>query len=142
VSDGWVTADRPGSAEVRRPNEGSAHHRDSLRHLAETGGAITPAHDRTRTTGPHGLDERTAALACLAALVALRAAPTSYRRCVDRALAAGASVDDVVGTLTVVAPSVGLARVVSAAPGLALAVGYDIDTALETLDAPRAGDVE
>jgi hypothetical protein len=98
------------------------------------------APDRSGTTAAHGFDERTAALACLAALVALRAAPTSYRRCVDRALGAGASVDDVVGTLKAVAPSVGLAGVVSAAPGLALALGYDIDTALETLDAPRAAD--
>ena len=87
-----------------------------------------------------GLDEKTAALARLAALVALRAAPASYHRCVERALAAGASVDDVVDTLKAVAPSVGLARVVAAAPGLALAVGYDIDAALETVDAPRAAD--
>jgi hypothetical protein len=43
----------------------------------------------------------------------------------------------VVDTLTAVAPSVGLARVVSAAPGLALALGYDIDRALESLDDPR-----
>jgi 4-carboxymuconolactone decarboxylase len=84
----------------------------------------------------HGLDERAATLACLAALVALRASPSSYRVCVDRALAAGASVDDVIAMLKVVAPSIGLARVVAAAPGLALALGYDIDSALETLDLP------
>jgi alkylhydroperoxidase/carboxymuconolactone decarboxylase family protein YurZ len=83
------------------------------------------------------LDKRTAALACLATLVAMQAGPSSYQRCVDRALAAGASVDDVIDTLKVVAPSVGLARVVSAAPGLALALGYDIDAALEALDLAR-----
>ena len=88
----------------------------------------------------HGLDEKTSALACLAVLVALRATPTSYRRAVDLSLAAGATVDDVVETLKVVAPSVGLARVVSAAPGLALAIGYDIDIALEMLGTPPAGD--
>jgi hypothetical protein len=98
------------------------------------------APDAAGTMASHGFDERTAALTCLAALVALRAAPTSYRRCVDRALGAGASVDDVVGTLKAVAPSVGLAGLVSAAPGLALALGYDVDTALEALDAPRAAD--
>ena len=96
------------------------------------------AHDTVGAVGPHGLEEKAAALAGLAALVALRAAPHSYRRCVDRALGAGASVDDMIDTLKVVAPSVGLARVVSAAPGLALALGYDIDRALETLDPPRA----
>jgi 4-carboxymuconolactone decarboxylase len=89
----------------------------------------------------HGLDEKTAALACLGALVALRAPVTSCRRCVDRALAAGATVDDVVDTLKVVAPMVGLVNVVSAAPPLALALGYDIDAALETLDAPGADGV-
>ena len=87
--------------------------------------------------GPHGLDDRTAALAGLAALLALRAPAGSYGDCVDRALAAGASVDDVIETLKVVAPSVGLARVVSAVPGLALALGYDIDRALEAIEIPR-----
>jgi alkylhydroperoxidase/carboxymuconolactone decarboxylase family protein YurZ len=91
------------------------------------------------TIDEHGLDERAAALAWLAVLVALRASPASYRACVQRALAAGASVDDVIDTLKAVAPSVGLARVVAAAPGLALALGYDIDRALETLDMPAAG---
>ncbi len=95
------------------------------------------AHETAGWTDPPGLDERTAALACLAALVAMHAGPTSYQRCVDRALAAGASVDDVIDTLKVVAPTVGLARVVSAVPSLALALGYDIDTALEAVDLPR-----
>lgn len=85
-------------------------------------------------TAPHGLDARTAALTRLAALVALHSPATSYRGCVAEALEAGASVDDIVGTLWAVAPAVGLARVVAAAPAVALAVGYDIDAALESLD--------
>jgi 4-carboxymuconolactone decarboxylase len=93
-------------------------------------------HDTTSSIDPHGLNERTAALACLAALVALHAGPSSYQCCVDRALAAGATVDDVIDTLKVVAPTVGLARLVTAAPGLALALGYDIDAALEAVDLP------
>jgi hypothetical protein len=40
-------------------------------------------------------------------------------------------VDDLVGTLIAVMPSTGADRVVSAAPKLALALGYDIDAALE-----------
>ena len=94
-------------------------------------------HDTTGSIDPQGLNERTAALACLAALVALHAGPSSYQRCVDRALAAGATVDDVIDTLKVVAPTVGLARLVTAAPGLALALGYDIDAALEAVDLAR-----
>jgi 4-carboxymuconolactone decarboxylase len=136
-----VTPERPAQAQRRRATRGSAHPRDRLRHLAEIDEGITrPAHDTARQVDPHGLDERTAALARLAALVALRAAPASYQRCVDLALAAGASVDEVLDTLKVVAPTVGLVRVVSAAPEMALALGYDIDSALESLDDPRAGD--
>jgi 4-carboxymuconolactone decarboxylase len=92
------------------------------------------------TTGPigrHGLDDRTAALAGLAALLALRASGKAYHDCVHRALAAGASVDDVIDTLKVLAPAVGLARLVSAASDVALALGYDIDGALEALDIPQ-----
>jgi Carboxymuconolactone decarboxylase family len=97
-----------------------------------------PASDGiVRTDSPQDLDGRTAALARVAALVALRASPRSYRHGVERALAAGASVDDVVDTLKVVARTVGLARVVSAAPGLSFPLGYDVDNALETLDDAR-----
>ena len=86
------------------------------------------------------LDERTAALAQLAVLVALRSPAPAYAACVDAALAAGATVDDVIGTLRTVAPTVGLARIVAAAPTVAAAVGYDLDAALETIEAPdRAG---
>jgi 4-carboxymuconolactone decarboxylase len=135
-----VTAERPGEPGLRRPTQGSADHRDTLRSLAETGAVTAPPRDTTRNIDSQGLDVRTVALARLAALIALRAAPATYRRTVDGALAAGASVDDVVDTLKVVARTVGLARVVSAAPGLALAVGYDIDDALETLDEPPPDD--
>ena len=44
-----------------------------------------------------------------------------YQSTIDMALAAGASMSQIVGTLIAVAPTVGLARVVSAAPELALA---------------------
>jgi 4-carboxymuconolactone decarboxylase len=91
----------------------------------------------TDPVGRHGLDDRTAALASLAALLAMRASARAYRDCVDRALAAGASVDNVIDTLKVVAPAVGLARMVSAAPDVALALGYDVDGALEALDVRR-----
>jgi 4-carboxymuconolactone decarboxylase len=137
VSDGCVTAERPATPDLRRPTRGSADHSDRLRYLAETGGIAAAPGDTTSSIETHVLDVRTAALARLAALVALRAAPASYRTCVDVALASGASVDDVVGTLKAVARTVGLARVVSAAPGLALAAGYDVDAALEEVDDPR-----
>ena len=77
------------------------------------------------------LDARTHALVQLGALLALAAAPSSYHWSVERALAAGATSDEIVGTAIAVAPVAGLARVVSAAPDLAIALGYDLDEALE-----------
>ena len=77
------------------------------------------------------LDPKTHALVRLAASLAIDAAPSSYQSNAERALAAGANIDEIVGTLIAVAPTVGLARVVSAAPELALALGYDVEAALE-----------
>jgi len=54
------------------------------------------------------------------------------------ALASGATVDEIVGVLIAVAPTVGLARVVSAAPEVAVAIGYDIDAALEEVNGKDA----
>ena len=81
------------------------------------------------------LDQKTNALVRLGAALALDAAPSCYQSTIELALAAGASVDEVVGTLIAVAPTVGLARVVSAAPELALALGYDVNDALQSPEA-------
>ena len=78
------------------------------------------------------LTAQQAALARLAALVASDGAQVSYLHVVEDALSAGVCVDDLVGTLIAVMPSTGADRVVSAAPKLALALGYDVDAALET----------
>ncbi len=61
----------------------------------------------------------------LGALVAVGAATASLRRTVELARDAGASEAEIVGVLVAVAPTVGLARVVSTAPKLASAIGYD-----------------
>jgi len=78
-----------------------------------------------------GIDPRSHALLRVAALIALDAAPPSYMSAVDAGLEAGASYDEIVGTLIAV---LGVTRVVSAAPNLALALGYDVAEALEALD--------
>ena len=77
------------------------------------------------------LNAKTHALVRLAALLAVGAAQSSYNESVERALASGASLDEIVGLLIAIAPTVGLGRVVSAAPELGLALGYDVDAALE-----------
>jgi len=81
-----------------------------------------------------GLDPKTHALARLGALIALDAAPASYQWNVGMAFAAGATVDEITGVLIAVAPTVGIAKVVSAAPELALAIGFDVDASLEATD--------
>jgi alkylhydroperoxidase/carboxymuconolactone decarboxylase family protein YurZ len=81
-----------------------------------------------------GLEGKTSALVTLGALIAVDAAPPSYMSAVEHALASGATVAEVVGTLIAVMPVVGTARVVSAAPNLGLALGYDVSSALEGMD--------
>ncbi|HKH30235.1 MAG TPA: hypothetical protein VKA45_04210 [Gaiellaceae bacterium] len=81
-----------------------------------------------------GLDSRSHALVRVGALIALDAAPASYMSAVQAGLDAGATYDEIVGTLIAVMPIVGIARVVAAAPNLALAVGYDVSEALELVD--------
>src|SRR6476660_7109954 len=83
-----------------------------------------------------GLDDKTDALVRLAALISIGASFASYRSSVEAICTAGVTTEEVVATLIAVAPIVGLARVVSAAPSLALALGYDVDAALEHLETP------
>ena len=87
-----------------------------------------------RDTEASGLDARTQAFVRVAALVAVDATPSAYMCAIEAAIAAGASLDDVVGVLVALLPSIGSDRVVSAAPKLGLALGYDVDEALEELD--------
>ncbi len=77
------------------------------------------------------LDPKTHALVRLGALVALGAAPVSFQCDVGAALAAGATDDEVVDVLVVVVPVIGLARVIAAAPKVAISMGYDLDAAFE-----------
>ena len=81
-----------------------------------------------------GLDARSRAFARLGATVAVGANSAGYQDHVDAALAAGATPGDIVGVLVAVIATVGLPKVVSAAPPLGLAVGYDVDGALEGLE--------
>jgi alkylhydroperoxidase/carboxymuconolactone decarboxylase family protein YurZ len=77
------------------------------------------------------LHPRVRALIQIGALIAVDATSRSYPSRVEAAELAGASPEDVVGALVAVAPIVGLPRVVAAAPALGLALGYDVESALE-----------
>ncbi len=67
----------------------------------------------------------------LAALVAVGGPGPSFRAEADAAISAGATAGEIVDVLVGVTGVVGLPSVVAAAPRLALALGYDIDDALE-----------
>ena len=91
--------------------------------------------------GPEGrpldvqyLDGRTEALLQIGALIALDAPPSSYRPVVEAAQRAGARLEELLAVLVAVAGTVGSARIVSAAPKIALAAGYDVEAALEGIN--------
>jgi 4-carboxymuconolactone decarboxylase len=84
-----------------------------------------------------GLDERTFALAKIAALIALDAPPSSYAWQVTNAVEVGVSSEEILGVLYAVGPQVGAPKVVAAAPELMLALGLSLP---DSVDYPKNGD--
>ena len=84
--------------------------------------------------GARVMDARTAELVRVAAAAAIGAPAACLEWSVTRALAAGATEDEITGVLLAIAPVAGLARVVSAVPALAIGLGYDVETALMEVD--------
>ena len=89
--------------------------------------ALTPelAEDSDRIDAQ--LVPRIRKLVRLAALVALDAPTVSLRWAAEQASCTGADDDEIAAVLVTVGSDVGLARVVAAAPRLALAIGYDCE---------------
>ena len=81
--------------------------------------------------GAPALDGRTAALLRLGAAVAIGSPGACVEWSTGRALAAGATEEEIAGALVAIAPVAGLSRVVAAAPEVATALGYDVMAALE-----------
>lgn len=79
---------------------------------------------------PH-LDVRTEALTRIAALVAVDAPTSAFRSAVCTAQMSGARLEDLFAVLVAISDDVGSARVIAAAPRIALAAGYDVEAALE-----------
>ena len=80
--------------------------------------------------GAWALDPKSAALVRVGALAAIVSPPVCLEWSATRALAAGATEDEIIDVLLAIAPVIGLGRVVGAAPGVADALGYDIEAAL------------
>jgi 4-carboxymuconolactone decarboxylase len=98
-------------------------------HDATLVGSLT---DSARPTNG-ALDDKTEALVRVAATIAIDAATASFQHAVEVALSAGATKDEIVATLEAVTPVTGTPRIVSSAPKIALALGYDVEEALEEL---------
>ena len=79
-------------------------------------------------------DRRRGVLVRLSALIALGASAAAYASVLGDPVADAPAAEAVLGTMVAVAPVVGLARLVSAAPAIALALGYDVEAALELHD--------
>jgi 4-carboxymuconolactone decarboxylase len=111
----------------------TARFQETLRKLALIDEAFVT--DQARVgLGPAGtlaLDARTAALLQLAVSVATGSPGACLEWSTARAVAAGATDDEIADVLLVIAPVAGLGRVVSAAPDVAAALGYDVAAALE-----------
>jgi 4-carboxymuconolactone decarboxylase len=84
--------------------------------------------------GASALDPKTAALLQVAVLVAIGSPAVCLEWSTGRALAAGASEEEIADVLLAIAPVAGLGRVVCAAPDVAIALGYDTEAALEDTD--------
>jgi 4-carboxymuconolactone decarboxylase len=90
---------------------------------------------RADATDPsHQLDPHMLSLIQLGILVAVDGPPSAFEWAASHALASGATADELVDVLVAAAPLVGSARIVTAAPRLACALGYDVDADLERLD--------
>jgi alkylhydroperoxidase/carboxymuconolactone decarboxylase family protein YurZ len=80
------------------------------------------------------LDPKTAALLQVGASVTIGSSPACLQWSVSRAMAAGATEDEIADVLLAIAPVTGLGRIAAAAPDVAIALGYDVSAALEELD--------
>jgi len=120
----------------RRSMSQTARFQETLRKLAmidegfvkdEAGLALGPA-------ATSALDRKTATLLQMGASVTIGSSPICLQWSVSRAMAAGATEDEIADVLLAIAPVAGLGRIAAAAPDVAIALGYDVSAALEELD--------
>ena len=95
-----------------------------LESLADTIPGLISALRDARVAGEAGssLDEREIELVRIATLVALGAPAASFRAHVTRALSAGASADEVWGSVAAIATLVGVPRLIASVPHIAAAL--------------------
>ena len=106
-------------------------HIEQLRRLAFNDAGFAEHCFRGDDAGSATLDQKTLALVRLAALVAVGGSGPSFGAHADAAVSAGATAAEIVDVVVGVVPTVGLPRAVAAAPKVGMALGYDINGALE-----------
>lgn len=120
-----------GPPVVSTKGESAVSYRDVLLHLAINDEHFTEESASGVVDEALKLDPKTLALVRIGALVAVGGAVPSYGAEVDAAVSAGATAAEIVEVLLGVVSVVGIPSVVTAAPSLAMALGYDINEALE-----------
>ena len=121
--------DRTSPTVTRRRRLSRLDHAEQLRRLAINDTGFAELCLRGADDGPAELDPKTRALVRLAALIAVGGSEPSFGAQADAAVSAGATAAEIVEVLVDVVPTVGLPRVIAAAPKVGMALGYDINVA-------------
>lgn len=108
----------------------TARFQEILRRLAIFDEELAGTESGLGLPGISALDAKTTALLQVGVSVAIGSSAVCLEWSAARALAAGATKDEVADVLLAIAPVAGMGRVVSAAPGVATALEYDIEAAL------------
>ena len=120
----------------RRSMSQTARFRETLRRLAmiDEGFIQDEAGLALGSAATSALDPKTVTLLQVGASVTIGPSPVCLQWSVTRAMAAGATEDEIADVLLAIAPVTGLGRIAAAAPDVAIALGYDVAAALEERD--------
>jgi alkylhydroperoxidase/carboxymuconolactone decarboxylase family protein YurZ len=109
----------------------TARFQETLRRLAIFDEGLVGAGFGLDSGQAPALEPKTVALLQVAVSVALGSSPVCLHWSTGRALAAGATKDEITDVLLAIIPLAGAGRIVSAAPEVATALEYDVESALE-----------
>jgi 4-carboxymuconolactone decarboxylase len=108
-----------------------ARFQETLRRLAIFDEGLVEAGFGLELGKTSALEARTVALLQVAVSIAIGSSPVCLQWSAARALAAGATKDEITDVLLAIIPVAGLGRIVSATPAVATALEYDVEAALE-----------
>ena len=109
----------------------TARFQETLRRLAIFDEGFADAWFGLDRAAMSALDAKTTALLQVAVSVAIGSSAVCLQWSAARALAAGATKDEITDVLLAIIPVAGLGRIVSATPAVATALEYDVEAALE-----------